>query len=67
MYCRPSFPSKAALKRALAAGERVTVFSPGFFPAPTEGSTVIEGPAYKPHTWYAQVEISGGVITKVKA
>ena len=67
MYCQPNFPSKAALKRALAAGDRVTVFSPGPFPAPTDGSTVIEGPHYpKPHTWYAQCEIRDGVITKVK-
>lgn len=66
MYVRPNLPSKAALKRALAAGETVTVFSPGPFPCPSEGTVTIEGPHYpKPHTWYARVAVTGGKVTKV--
>jgi len=65
-YVEPNFPSKAALKRAVAAGEEVTVFSPGPFPCPTEGKVTVEGPHYpKPHSWYGVVSVSGGRVTKV--
>lgn len=66
MYVTPNFPHKKALKAAVAAGERVEVFSPGPFPAPREGRASVEGPHYPaPHTWYAQVEIKDGVVVKV--
>lgn len=69
MYVSPNYPSKAALKRALAAGERVTVFSPGLG-TPREGTESVEGPHYpKPHSWYARVETrrdgSDIIVTKV--
>lgn len=58
MYVQPNYPSKAALKRALAAGERVTVFAPGLGSPRESGIETIEGPHYpKPHSWYAQVEV----------
>ncbi len=67
MYVEPNFPSKAALKRALKAGETVTVFSPGPFPAKTDGTETVEGPHYpKPHTWYGQVVVKDGVVQSVK-
>ena len=66
MYVSPNFKSKKALKEAVAAGDQVTVFSPGPFPCPTEGSVTIEGPHYpKPHRWYASVMVSGGVVKSV--
>jgi hypothetical protein len=66
MYVTPNFPNKKALKAAVAAGERVEVFSPGPFPAKTEGRMSVEGPHYpEPHRWYAVVEVSGGAVTKV--
>lgn len=66
MYVDPNFPTKAALKRAVAAGEDVFVFSPGPFPCPTEGKVTLEGPHYpKPHSWYASVLVSEGKVTKV--
>lgn len=66
MYVTPNLPSKAALKRAIAAGETVTVFSPGPFGAPTDGRVAVEGPHYpQPHTWYASVQVEGGRVTKV--
>ena len=68
MYVEPNFPTKAALKRAVAAGEPVRVFSPGPFPAKTDGRESVEGPHYpKPHTWYAQVDVAGGLVVKVVA
>jgi hypothetical protein len=67
MYVSPNYPSKAALKRALKEGTRVTVFSPGPFPAPTDGRVGIEGPHYpKPHSWYGQATVVDGVVTGVK-
>jgi hypothetical protein len=66
MYVSPNFPSKKALKEAVANGESVSVFSPGPFPAPTEGETAVEGPHYpKPHSWYARVRVENGIVVKV--
>ena len=67
MYVSPNFKTKKALKEAVLTGEKVLVFSPGPFPAKTEGIEYIEGPHYsKPHTWYAQVEVKCGYVVKVK-
>lgn len=66
MYVSPNFPTKKALKEAVANGETVEVFSPGPFPATTDGETSVEGPHYpKPHSWYARVRIVDGRVTKV--
>lgn len=66
MYVNPNFPSKKALKAAVAAGESVEVFSPGPFPAKQDGRMSVEGPHYpKPHSWYAVVEVKDGLVTKV--
>ena len=67
MYVNPNFNTKKALREALAAGVRVTVFSPGPFPCTTNGTECIEGPHYpKPHKWYAQVTVVDGRVTSVK-
>jgi hypothetical protein len=66
MYVQPNYPSKAALKRALKDGEQVRVFSPGPFPAPTDGKVSVEGPHYpKPHSWYGNAIVSDGVVVSV--
>jgi len=66
-YVSPNFKTKKALKEAVASGRQVSVWSPGFFPCPTEGSVTVEGPHYpEPHRWYAQVEVKDGYVTKVK-
>lgn len=58
MYVNPDYPSKAALKRALAEGARVTVFAPGLGTPREAGIETVEGPHYpKPHSWYGQVEV----------
>jgi len=68
MYVSPNFPTKKALKDAIAAGRDVSVFNPGPFGNPPEnGTCAVEGPHYpKPHTWYAQVTIENGRVVKVK-
>lgn len=66
MYVDPNFPTKKALKAAVAAGERVEVFSPGLGSPPTNGACSVEGPHYpKPHSWYARVTIENGRVVKV--
>ena len=66
MYVEPNFKNKKALREAVKAGLRVEVFSPGPFHAPTSGRTSVEGPHYPaPHTWYASVEVTDGLVTKV--
>ena len=74
MYVRPNFPTKKALKEAVARGDRVVVFAPGLGAPRTAGEESVEGPhAPKPHTWYARVEVrkdegTGDVlVVKVKS
>lgn len=67
MYCERNFKTKKELKSAVEAGEQIGVFSPGPFPAKTEGPASVEGPHYpQPHRWYASVTLVNGIITKVK-
>lgn len=66
-YAVKNFKSKKALKEAVAAGERVLIYSPGPFPCKQDGQEFLEGPHYpEPHRWYANVEVKDGVVTKVK-
>ena len=66
MYVRPNFKSKAALRRAITAGAMVTVFSPGPFGCPNDGTVTVEGPHYPdPHSWYGQVKVIDGYVVKV--
>lgn len=68
MYASRNFKTKKELKEAVKNGEQISVYNPsGIFPAPTDGPCVVEGPHYpKPHTWYASVTLSNGIIIKVK-
>jgi len=67
MYVSPNFKTKKAFKEAVANGDQVSVFSPGPFPAPSNGRTTIEGPHYpQPHRWYATVEVKDGIVVTVK-
>lgn len=50
MYVRPNFKTKKTLKDAVAKGDKVEVFSPGPFPAPTDGTVTVEGPHYPERT-----------------
>lgn len=67
MYTSFNFKSKKALKEAVAAGQRVTLFAPGLGTPKENGTEFVEGPHYpEPHRWYAQVEMRDGVVVKVK-
>lgn len=66
MYTVENFRTKKAMKEALAAGTTIRVFQPGPFPGKVSGRVSIEGPHYpEPHHWYADVEITDGVVTKI--
>jgi hypothetical protein len=69
MYVSPNFPTKKALKEAVAAGQEVTIFQPGPFGGnePLNTKCCVEGPHYpKPHSWYAEVTVENGKVVKVK-
>ena len=67
MYVDPNYRTKKALREAVAAGEDVSVYSPGPFPAPAEGMVSVEGPHYpEPHRWYARVRVVEGRVAKVE-
>lgn len=66
-YASTNFKTKKALKEAVAAGQKVTVFQPGLGQSVVNGIESLEGPHYPaPHTWYAQVTVKDGIIVKVK-
>lgn len=67
MYVEPNFRTKKALREAVAAGQEVTVFAPGLGFPKSNGTEYVEGPHYPaPHSWYAQVTVTDGLVTKVK-
>ena len=74
MYTVKNFKTKKALKDAIAAGDKVSVFQPnsdlfGGSSNPKPGGTVtLEGPHYpQPHAWYAQAVLDQDChIIKVK-
>jgi len=67
MYTSKNFKSKKALKDAVAAGEKVTLFAPGLGSPTDNGVEYLSGPHYPaPHTWYAQVTVKDGIVVKVK-
>lgn len=67
MYTNRNFKTKKEFKRAVANGEIVTIYSPGFGSPKTNGTEFVEGPHYpEPHRWYTEVELINGVVVKVK-
>ncbi|KKL62937.1 hypothetical protein LCGC14_2180190 [marine sediment metagenome] len=68
-YVDPDYKTKKAFKEAVTAGiEHRTYSYAGVFPTKQDGHDVIEGPHYpKAHAWYAEVEVSDGVVIKVVA
>lgn len=66
MYAATNFKTKKAFREAVAAGETVTLFSPGLGTPKADGTEFVEGPHYPaPHTWYAKVTVRGGRVVKV--
>lgn len=68
MYTSKNFKTKKALREAISAGEKISVYQPGLGnpPGPND-SVTLEGPHYPAaHTWYAQAQLKDGYIVKVK-
>lgn len=67
MYTTKNFKSKAEFKRAIAAGEKIRVYSTGYGNPPENGKCCVEGPHFpKPHSWYAEVTLKDGIVINVK-
>lgn len=70
MYTSKNFKTKKAVKDAIAAGERITVFQPGPFGGnePKDMDYVaLEGPHYpEPHRWYGSGVVKDGVLVSIK-
>ena len=66
MYTTKNFKTKKQLKEAVAAGQIVTIYAPAIGSPKTDGWETVEGPHGGGHTWYAEVFMVGGNVTKVK-
>jgi hypothetical protein len=69
LYTSRNFKTKKALKEALAAGEKITIYQPGPFGGnePKDGKVALEGPHYpEPHKWYAEGLMKDGFLVSVK-
>ena len=67
MYTIENFKTKKALKEAVASGRKIGIYAPGLGEPKVDGIEFLEGPHYpNSHTWYAEVEMKDGWITKVK-
>ena len=66
-YTSINFKTKSEFKKAVAAGQKVSVYSPGPWPVESNGDVCIEGPQYpQPHRWYATATLVNGIVVKVK-
>jgi len=70
MYTSINYKTKKALKEAVQAGKKVTIWQPNAdltgARVPTDGRVTLEGPHYPaPHTWYATAVVKDGFIVKV--
>lgn len=67
MYADQNFKTKADFKRAVAAGQRITLYAPGVGSPKPNGTEFVEGPWYpEPHKWYAKVQVHNNVVVKVE-
>lgn len=69
MYATKNFKSKAALKRALVAGEKIGVVNKTpWGDEPIEnGPVTLSGPWYpEPHKWYGTGQVKDGKLVSVK-
>jgi hypothetical protein len=68
-YVSPDYKTKKEFKQAVKDGVRHFTYINGSPLKSTQnGQDVIEGPHYpKPHTWYAEVTVVDGRVTKIKS
>jgi len=69
MYTTINFKTKKAIKEAIAAGKKISVYQPGPFGGneQTEGTVYLEGPHYpQPHRWYGEGKLKDGYLISIK-
>lgn len=67
MYTTKDYTSKAAIKKDLAAGVKITCYAPGLGEVPENGTVYLEGPHYpKPHRWYGVGKMENGFLVSIK-
>lgn len=67
MYTTTNFKTKKAIREAIAAGAKITVYAPGHGTVPVNGTVSLEGPHYPAaHTWYGTGTMQDGVLVKIK-
>jgi hypothetical protein len=67
MYASKNFKTKKAFREAVEKGEKITLYAPGLGTPKSDGKETVEGPWYpEPHRWYAEVEMKGGVVVRVR-
>lgn len=67
MYSSINFKTKKAFREYVESGKKVSLFAPGLGSPKENGIEYVEGPWYpQPHTFYATVEVSDGIVTKVR-
>jgi len=68
LYTHRKFPTKKALKEAVKAGERVSVYSASVFGngSPKDGKNTVCGPGPYDRKWYGEITVKDGCITSVK-
>lgn len=67
MYTSKNFKTKKDVKDAIKAGEKITIFNPGFGLTPISGPVTLEGPHYpEPHRWYGTGEMRDGHLISFK-
>ena len=67
MYSKINFKTKKEFKEAIKSGQKVGLFAPGLGVPRENGTEFVEGPHYpKPHSWYAEVTMLNGLVTRVK-
>ncbi len=66
-YASFNFKTKTALKEAVKAGKKITVYHSHLALPKADGIEYLEGPHYpEPHSWYAKVTLKDGLICKVQ-
>ena len=67
MYASTNFKSKKAFKEAVASGKQVRLYAPGLGSPRDNGTEYVSGPwSPQAHSWYAEVMVQNGIVTKVK-
>lgn len=69
VYIRTYFKTKKALREAVQEGRKIEVYSESpmgtNYPQELKGEPIV-GPGPYERKWYGQVDVSEGIITKVK-